>query len=447
MYQNNQINHKGGAKTPPAVQQKTTYYRKPELNAQKAEKTAAVKQAMGEASSRAQSWSLAKKEAQAAEEGVRSLAREILSAYQRFQASPSQAGADALNRASELLWQRNEQAQAVRQSERQLANDYDRANKLYQWAERDLHAYTEDQENQFQKWKSTIRGSDEVQAEREKLDKQINDLRTLDNLNKADRSGIAAPGSAVSESYAEELSRLEEQRMLLQEEYDWGRHFQYADLKEANDFAEKSKYVSGENGESPEIQGLTLGSMWMQYGEDGFDDLTYDYINRNPDAVRRATENSAANNASALGLDMSYLQTMTDEEIGIFNYVYATQGKEAAYEYTAYLKPELTARQRSSEEGYWEELSQEHPVLSSAASVAQGLARGAGFVGQTVDYIADGRIDQNAAYNRMGYLQDTSRETVSQKIQESLGETWGPVGSWGYGLGMRLLEFAATQPA
>ncbi len=447
MQQNNQTNYAGGGKTPPAVQQKTAYYRKPELNAQKAEKTAAVKQAMGEASSRAQSWSLAKKEAQAAEEGVRSLAREILSAYQRFQASPSQAGADALNRASELLWQRNEQAQAVRQSERQLANDYDRANKLYQWAERDLHAYTEDQENQFQKWKSTIRGSDEVQAEREKLDKQINDLRTLDNLNKADRSGIAAPGSAVSESYAEELSRLEEQRMLLQEEYDWGRHFQYADLKEANDFAEKSKYVSSENGESPEIQGLTLGSMWMQYGEDGFDDLTYDYINRNPDAVRRATENSAANNASALGLDVSYLQTMTDEEIGIFNYVYATQGKEAAYEYTAYLKPELTARQRSSEEGYWEELSQEHPVLSSAASVAQGLARGAGFVGQTVDYIADGRIDQNAAYNRMGYLQDTSRETVSQKIQESLGETWGPVGSWGYGLGMSLLDFAATLPA
>lgn len=93
------------------------------------------------------------------------------------------------------------------------------------------------------------------------------------------------------------------------------------------DFAEKSAYTSTSFG-APNLYG--------DYRLD-YKDPTYEYIN-NTDGVREQasmTQKALANK----GYDL-----MTEEEVGIYNYVYATEGKEAAEEYLNNIQDTLSTR-------------------------------------------------------------------------------------------------------
>ena len=59
------------------------------------------------------------------------------------------------------------------------------------------------------------------------------------------------------------------------------------------------------------------------YSNSGFDDIAYDYINRNEEARSRQMLSDIQSNASLLGLDNSERREMTDDEIATFNYLYA----------------------------------------------------------------------------------------------------------------------------
>ncbi len=323
------------------------------------------------------------------------------------------------------------------------------------------NSYAQGQRNQFNSWKQTIRDADTVAREMQAIDEQIA------RLQEAERSGmrtgayqktqgtlLSPYGAALSGSVeaeipgrdtgaAAQIQALEQAKALLQEEYDWSMYYKYADLMNNDDFGSKSQYASTANGNQrswlEQVQGVYVpnNSPW--------EDPLYEYINGNREAGLEISNQAAAQwqgNAIAqanarLTQGQERVEQMTQEEVSIYNYLYATQGKEAANEYYEYLKTDLNKRQREADEAAWREASKELPVLSSVISVAMSPLRGAAFLGQAADYFKDGKIDENDSYNRYSYLPGTVRTAVSEQIEEK----WGPAGSFAYQTGMSMADF------
>lgn len=169
----------------------------------------------------------------------------------------------------------------------------------------------------------------------------------------------------------------------------------------------------------------------------GFGDINYDYINRNQTARDRQMLADIQSNASLLGLDSSERGEMTDDEIAIFNYIYATESPEAAYEYIDYLTSDLNYRQRAKAEEEWAAYAKEHPVGSSVFSVVESPLKGLSYLGQFADYTADGEIDQNEGYNKFSYINSAIRSQVNDIVEQN----WGGVGSFAYQTGMSMGDF------
>lgn len=243
---------------------------------------------------------------------------------------------------------------------------------------------------------------------------------------------------------------LEELRGGLNSEYDFWSQFkdendyntyqrgkEYAALAEKPDFAEKSQYKSTANGQEK------FNAWSGTYSNSGFDDIAYDYINRNEEARSRQMLSDIQSNASLLGLDNSERREMTDDEIATFNYLYAqdTANGDAehknAYAYIDYLTSDLNYRQRAKAEEEWAAYAKEHPVGSSAFSVLESPLKGLSYLGQAADYLSDGEIDQNAGYNKFSYINSAIRDEVNTIVEDN----WGGVGSFAYQTGMSMGDF------
>lgn len=133
---------------------------------------------------------------------------------------------------------------------------------------------------------------------------------------------------------------------------------------------------------------------------------------------------------------------ITGDEVKIYNYLFASYGKEAAENYLDSLN--LTERARAEENEAWKSFAEEHPVGASAASVALGVNKGAGAVDNAIRYLSGKKIDPNSYYNQYSQAQSTIRGTVSQDIEETLEGNWGKVGSFGYQVGMSMADFLAS---
>lgn len=243
---------------------------------------------------------------------------------------------------------------------------------------------------------------------------------------------------------------LEELRGGLNSEYDFWSQFkdendyntyqrgkEYAALAEKPDFAEKSQYKSTANGQEK------FNAWSGTYSNSGFDDIAYDYINRNEEARSRQMLSDIQSSASLLGLDNSERREMTDDEIATFNYLYAqdTANGDAehknAYAYIDYLTGDLNYRQRAKAEEEWAAYAKEHPVGSSAFSVLESPLKGLSYLGQAADYLSDGEIDQNAGYNKFSYINSAIRNEVNTIVEDN----WGGVGSFAYQTGMSMGDF------
>lgn len=243
---------------------------------------------------------------------------------------------------------------------------------------------------------------------------------------------------------------LEELRGGLNSEYDFWSQFkdendyntyqrgkEYAALAKKPDFAEKSQYKSTANGQEK------FNAWSGTYSNSGFDDIAYDYINRNEEARSRQMLSDIQSNASLLGLDNSERREMTDDEIATFNYLYAQDSANGdaehknAYAYIDYLTGDLNYRQRAKAEEEWATYAKEHPVGSSAFSVLESPLKGLSYLGQAADYLSDGEIDQNAGYNKFSYINSAIRDEVNTIVEDN----WGGVGSFAYQTGMSMGDF------
>lgn len=141
-----------------------------------------------------------------------------------------------------------------------------------------------------------------------------------------------------------------------------------------------------------------------------------------------------------------HLRTINDSERHLYNYIYKTQGAEAADKYIDALDDTLAARYRGEVTSGAKETASEHPVLSSAATVLTIPARAAAFTGQAADYMEDGRLKNNAPYNAAAYTGSAIREQVGKDIEKNVGGFGGKVASFGYGLAMSMADSLATLP-
>lgn len=171
------------------------------------------------------------------------------------------------------------------------------------------------------------------------------------------------------------------------------------------------------------------------------DDLQYNVINRDPDAVAKSHEEAAKYNWDIAGVDMGHLEQMTDEEIGLYNYYYSTVGKEKADEYLASIESDLKARRMGDRRDWYREYAEKNPVAASAFSVLTSPVRGLSYVGQAADYLKNGKMDANESYNIFTRAGSDIRGQVSSDIEKNVEGFWGKAGSFAYNTGMSMGDF------
>ncbi len=219
----------------------------------------------------------------------------------------------------------------------------------------------------------------------------------------------------------------------------------YGGLSDAEDFAEKSGYHEELTEEGPSASDLTRKWAFP----------LYEIVNGNDEARDAYTARRMSlygGNANPLGAlwggvadNAGEARDMTEDEVALFNYIYHTQGREAAQEFYNEIRGDLNARRRLREQQEWGQYAMEHPIESSLFSIVESPLRGMSYLGQAADLMDDGKIDQNAGYNRFTTIPGDIRATVAKEIEDS--GKWGKAGSFLYQTGMSMGDFLMSTAA
>lgn len=219
---------------------------------------------------------------------------------------------------------------------------------------------------------------------------------------------------------------------------------------------EKAERVQRRNGYGTLVNNADFaeGSAYRE----GVDDDLYNYINGDAEAGARLSSramglydptgtNPFAAMYAANAEDRREARQLTDEERGIYNYLYNSEGRSAAQDYYDFMQSDLNARQR-----YYDEMAAAQEATksgwsafkSSAGTVLSAPLRTITLAGQLADYAATGKIDQNAGYNRFSYTNTATRSAVAgdikEKVTEKAGEWVGDKAASLYLLGMSYLD-------
>lgn len=228
---------------------------------------------------------------------------------------------------------------------------------------------------------------------------------------------------------------LEGQQKRVTQDYQAAYYYKYTDLQNRDDFAEKSQYrTTRKTGE--EYRG----------GVDSlYKDVYYDYVNGDPEA-QTLVKVQDDNNTKATH---EMWKDLPEETVGIFNYLYATEGKDAAYEYLdRTVEHEYTWMQSV---GYG--LAQGTGLASVASAVRTGAASFFGGENAKKEAIMDYRtFKENAAaaaqQNPVSYYAGSTVGNLG--LMAATGSVAGKVvGTAGGALGSRVatgaLSFATAQ--
>ena len=197
---------------------------------------------------------------------------------------------------------------------------------------------------------------------------------------------------------------------------------EYADIMQRSDYASKSQAGESKN-------------TWS-----GKYDTTYDYIN-DINGQRGITKLNALQGRG--GGDYGKYDFLTKDEIGVYNYLYATEGKKSAEKYLKSLDVDLNAQYQgwlNNVEADAADNNAATKALFSAGTAivapARGLA-GAAATAQDIYRTATGQeIDPNSSLRRL------SQNT--QAIREGVSKDMSPVGSFFYNAGMSAADSAVN---
>lgn len=135
-------------------------------------------------------------------------------------------------------------------------------------------------------------------------------------------------------------------------------------------------------------------------------------IVEDPETVRKAYDQAIAMGADpSKNEDILQVQQMTDEELRLYQALYAIHGEEEAQKFYDHLAPELADRVTGAYVADKTAFAKEHPFLASAASIPEKFM---GSLAGTADMIAgrDGK-------NQFSAIAQAERETVGQNIAEA----------------------------
>lgn len=249
---------------------------------------------------------------------------------------------------------------------------------------------------------------------------------------------------------------LEEKKRAIESRADEDALSRYLALRYNPDFAELSAYKTTKHGESQRntmaeaVKAFASNDPFAGdavYADTGYGDLAYDAINKNPEAIETAkTQNTFSNLGIYADTAREYLsraerEHMTEEEVAIFNYLYAKDkqnGTQDAYKFLELLTPKLNARYTEAEKKRAYAMAQEYPVESSFLNIVGTPTKWAPAILTGLDYAADGEVDTNSPYNRATHISNAERAGVSDLIEENAGWFW----SGAYDIGMGAAENA-----
>lgn len=199
----------------------------------------------------------------------------------------------------------------------------------------------------------------------------------------------------------------------------------YADILKASDYTELSK-----SGESKRKL---------------FGDARYDYINN----IGNFRAQSDVQQAQGRGQDYGKYAFMTDDEIGVYNYLYATQGKKAANAYLSDLEPELdkqwyTGTNRATTEALGKNAATR--TLASAMTVAAQPTRTiTSMIAMADDAVRTAKGQEINPYSKWRQASNITQELradTSQHIEEANPGMGGKVGSFVYNTAMSAADSA-----
>ena len=167
--------------------------------------------------------------------------------------------------------------------------------------------------------------AERLAGETEQLAAELDRYRSGDVYYDAGGSGINT--AQRREQLERQIEENESEIKRLRSEADRAQWAYYSGLALNEDYAERSAPL----GSQREAQ-IAAGESPFEAGG-----AIYDYINNIGNAREIRGYDAAGNEMQALG-------TMTEEEIGLYNYIYATQGREAAAEYLNRLREAINAR-------------------------------------------------------------------------------------------------------
>ena len=209
-------------------------------------------------------------------------------------------------------------------------------------------------------------------------------------------------------AYEEEIERLRAAKWKAEKEAQYGALSRNADYETLSATVEKGPTAGF---------GIGFGTSWWGAG-----DPVYDYIN-DIDSTREKWKNPSTMGHSPY----SIYDYMDKGEVKTYNYLYNTDGKEAAKKYLDYIEYDLNARRTQRVAESAAHAANKAPILSSAASIPANLVSGIGLLdvaGQNLKRKLSGEyvpIDYNRGTMAPTVITSTIRGAVAQNIADSTG--------------------------
>ena len=253
---------------------------------------------------------------------------------------------------------------------------------------------------------------DEVQAKKKEYAPDSDEYKYLSeylgytDLNDFDKA-LADLESGLGTPYNSYKNELQEARNRHALDYKFDLYKGYMD---AEDFEEKSQYVpsKGEN------------DAWWQ----DTSDETYEFINDVDGARARILGNHDKYQAnSPVYTPSSYIErgldAMNEEEIAVYNYIYATEGKEKANEYLDDLEIMLTKRQTDAQTASIRKDVDDSVLASIGLSLASPFLNVGGAMYSAVENIGNaGDANPYSIYNSLNNASADIRNEVGTNIAE-----------------------------
>lgn len=176
-----------------------------------------------------------------------------------------------------------------------------------------------------------------------------------------------------------------------------------------------------------------------------FGDARYDYINN----IGNFRAQSDVQQAQGRGQDYGKYAFMTDDEIGVYNYLYATQGKKAANAFLSDLEPELdkqwyTGTNRATTEALGKNAATR--TLASAMTVAAQPTRTiTSMIAMADDAVRTAKgqeINPYSKWRQASNITQDLRADTSQHIEKANPGMGGKVGSFVYNTAMSAADSA-----